>query len=177
MRPVRSASTPDRHFQRVEGEVGVQAGGGLPPQDPTRVDVGDERDVHPPGVRLHVGDVRHPQDVRRERSEMPIHPVHRTLILGCGPGSVRALCPPDAADTHGSHEALHRAAGDMTCPMVCASLGPVEHDVHLPSAEGLIVLLINPADLPLQHVITLRSGRWGTLLARPIRRRGDLDTG
>ena len=99
-------------------------------------------------MRLHVGDVRHPQDVRRERSEMPIHPVHRTLILGCGPGSVRALCPPDAADTHGSLEALHRAAGDMTCPMVCASLGPVEHDVHLPSAEGLIVLLINPADLP-----------------------------
>ena len=36
----------------------------------------------------------------------------------------------------------------MTCPIVCASLGPVEHDVHLPSAEGLIVLLINPADLP-----------------------------
>ena len=36
----------------------------------------------------------------------------------------------------------------MTCPMVCASLGPVEHDVHLPGAEGLIVLLINPADLP-----------------------------
>ena len=84
---------------------------------------------------------------------------------------------PDTADTHLAHNASDRAAGDMTCPMVCGSLGPVEHDVHLPSAEGLIVLLINPADLPLQHVITLRSGRWGTLLARPIRRRGDLDTG
>ena len=38
---------PDRHFQRVQGEVGVQTDRGGPSEDPSRVDAGDERDVHP----------------------------------------------------------------------------------------------------------------------------------
>ena len=42
---VVAPALPDSHFQGVQGQVGVQARGGLPADDPPREDIGDEGDV------------------------------------------------------------------------------------------------------------------------------------
>ena len=46
---------PDGHLQGVQGQVGVQACGGLPADDPPRVHVGDEGAVDPPGEGAYIG--------------------------------------------------------------------------------------------------------------------------
>ena len=40
---------PDGHLKGVQGQVGVQAGGSLPADDPPRVHVGHESHIDPPG--------------------------------------------------------------------------------------------------------------------------------
>jgi hypothetical protein len=53
--------------QGVGHQRGVLGGGDPPAQDPSREHVDDERDVHEPGQGPHVGEVGHPQPVRRGR--------------------------------------------------------------------------------------------------------------
>ena len=80
---------PDGHLKGVQGQVGVQARGGLPAHDSPREDIGDEGDVDPPGERTHVGggtsrlrgNVGDLQLVRPERVEMPFDEVGRALVL------------------------------------------------------------------------------------------------
>ena len=65
------------HFQGIQGQVGVQAGGGLPADDPPGVHVGDEGKVDPPGEGAYIGggtsrlrgNVGDPQLVRSERAD------------------------------------------------------------------------------------------------------------
>lgn len=46
------AAPPDAHVEGIKGEVGVQAGGGLPAHDPTRVHIRDNATcTHPENVR------------------------------------------------------------------------------------------------------------------------------
>ena len=75
---------PDGHFQGVQGQVRVQARGGLPADDPPGVDVRHEGHVHPAAESTHICDVRHPQLVRPESGEVTVHQVGRAL-----PPSVR----------------------------------------------------------------------------------------
>jgi len=77
---------PDRHVQRVQGQVGVEVLGQLPPDDHPRVDVDDERRVHPPGVGADVGDVGDPQLIRPLGDELAFHQVSGPLGLSLGPG-------------------------------------------------------------------------------------------
>ena len=48
---------PDGHSQGVQGQVGVQAGGGLPADDPPGVHVGHESHIDPPGEGAYIGGV------------------------------------------------------------------------------------------------------------------------
>ncbi len=48
-------SLPDGRLQGVQGQVGVQAGGGLPADDSLGVHVGDEGDVDPPREGAYKG--------------------------------------------------------------------------------------------------------------------------
>jgi len=80
---------PDGHFQGVQGQVRVQARGGLPADDPPGVDVRHEGHVHPAAESTHICDVRHPQLVRPESGEMPVHQVGRALLPRRGPGGAR----------------------------------------------------------------------------------------
>ena len=94
MHQARQVSTgsfplPDGHLKGVQGQVGVQAGGGLPAHDSPREDIGDEGDVDPPGEGAYVGggtsrlrgNVGDPQLVRPERADMPFDEVGRALVL------------------------------------------------------------------------------------------------
>ena len=86
--PVGSAPVrPDGHLQGAGGQVRARARAGPPADDPSGVDVRHEGHVHPATHGAHVGDARHPQLVRPESGEMPVHQVGRAPPpLGCGPG-------------------------------------------------------------------------------------------
>jgi hypothetical protein len=74
---VLALTGPDRHIQRVEGQVGAQALGDAPAQDAPAEHVGDERRVREPRPRRHIRDVRDPQLVRCRRLEVPVDQIPR----------------------------------------------------------------------------------------------------
>ena len=122
---------PDGHSQGVQGQVGVQAGGGLPAHDPPREDIGDEGDVDPPGERTHVGDVGDPQLVRPERAEMPFDEVGRALLSRRAAHGARGPGTADAVQAQVCHEPFDGAPGHVTGTVTLGDLGSVEHHVHL----------------------------------------------
>ena len=122
---------PDGHSQGVQGQVGVQARGGLPAHDSPREDIGDEGDVDPPGERTHVGDVGDPQLVRPERAEMPFDEVGRALLSRRAARGARGLGAADAAQTQVAHEAFDGAPGHVTGTVTLGGLGSAPHYMHL----------------------------------------------
>ena len=84
-----SLSLPDGHLQGVQGQVGVQARGGLPADDPPRVHVGYESHIDPPGEGAYIGggtsrlrgNVSDPQPIGSKRLEVAPDQVGRTLVL------------------------------------------------------------------------------------------------
>ena len=82
-------SLPDGHLQGVQGQVGARwPVGGLPADDPPRVHVGHESDVHPPGEGAYIGggtsrlrgNVGDPQPTRGKRLEVAPDQVGRALL-------------------------------------------------------------------------------------------------
>lgn len=76
----------DGHLERVEGEVGAQRGGDLPPDDEAAEDVDHESDVDEARMGLHIGEVGHPEPVGRRGAEVPIDEVSgpRQQFVGDG---------------------------------------------------------------------------------------------
>ena len=81
---------PDGHSQGVQGQVGVQARGGLPADDPPRVHIGHESHIDPPREGAYIGggtsrlrrNAGEPQLVRPEHAEMPFDQFGRAPVLG-----------------------------------------------------------------------------------------------
>jgi hypothetical protein len=90
------AAVPDRHLQGVQGEVGAQRTGGLPADDESAEHVDDERDVHPPGVGLDVGEIGDPQPVGGLRREAPLHEVSGPFGMLITQGGARRLASDGA---------------------------------------------------------------------------------
>jgi hypothetical protein len=65
-----SLAGPQPHVEGIEGQVGAQRGGHLPPGNHPGEHVEDERDVDPPGVGADVGQVRPTELVRRLGDEL-----------------------------------------------------------------------------------------------------------
>ena len=136
MHQARQVSTgsfplPDGHLKGVQGQVGVQASGGLPAHDSPREDISDEGDVDPPGERTHVGDVGDPQLVRPERAEMPFDEVGRALLSRRAARGARGLGTADAAQAQVCHEPFDGAPGHVTGTVTLGALRAVPHHVHL----------------------------------------------
>ena len=68
---------PDRHFKRIERKIRTQVIRNLPPDNPAREQIHDERRINPPGKCHHIRDVRHPAPVRRRRAEAALQQVRR----------------------------------------------------------------------------------------------------
>ena len=136
MHQARQVSTgsfplPDGHLKGVQGQVGIQAGGGLPAHDSPREDIGDEGDVDPPGERTHVGDVGDPQLVRPERAEMPFDEVGRALLSRRAARGARGPGTADAVQAQVCHEPFDGAPGHVTGTVTLGDLGSAPHHVHL----------------------------------------------
>ena len=129
---------PDGHLKGVQGQVGVQARGGLPAHDSPREDIGDEGDVDPPGegacigggtsrLRGNVGDL---QLVRPERVEMPFDEVGRALLLRSAVRGARGPGASDSAQAQVAHEAFDGAAGHVTGTVTLGALRVAPRHVH-----------------------------------------------
>ena len=130
---------PDGHLKGVQGQVGVQAGGGLPAHDSPREDIGDEGDVDPPGEGACIGggtsrlrgNVGHLQLVGPERVEMPFDEVGRALLSRRAARGAREPGAADAAQAQVAHEAFNGTAGHVTGTVTLGALGSAPHHVHL----------------------------------------------
>lgn len=71
---------------------------------------------------------------------------------------MRRLGSPDAPQPQAPHEALDRAAGDVSLPVPLGDQGPVQHDVHLAGPERRVVLSMNGTDLVLEDLVA--PGAW-----------------
>ena len=134
-----------------------------------RVDVDDERHVHPAGVRLDVGQVRHPQPVRCRRLELARHEIGRPMqpVIGDG-GDLERLAPSGPGQAFLAHQPLDGASSDADVLSVelCPDLvGAIDEQVLAHRPVG------SPRPVPRRARARADGGR---LLGDPIRVRGDL---
>jgi hypothetical protein len=101
---------PQRHLERVEGQLGRHCRLRAPSHNASRVHVGHERGEHGPRPRRHLREVHDPQLVRAARGEVPLDEVRRPVRGGIGPGRHEPLVPAHSAQAVGTHEPLNLAA-------------------------------------------------------------------
>ena len=65
----------DRHVQRLDDDVGLEAGGHRPADDATAPDIEHDGEVEEAGPGRHVGDVRDPELVRARGGEVALDQV------------------------------------------------------------------------------------------------------
>ena len=101
---------PDRHLQRIDRKIGTQVIRDLPAENAAGRQIHNERGIHPPGKRIHIGNARHPAAIRRSREEVPVQQVIRhagriTRLSRPRPPAAR----PDTRDAQVAHQPLYRA--------------------------------------------------------------------
>ena len=142
-----------------------------PADDAPGEGVDDEGDVDEAGPGRDVGEVRHPQDVRPRRLELPVDPIERTRGRRIADRGPHPLAAHDALQAHLPHQPRDRAAGDRD--PLAAELPP-----DLAHAIDPEVLLEHAADFGLRVGIAPRPGRQLARIGAPrhmgvIGRRGD----
>ena len=158
----------DRQLQGVDGEVGAQAVGDLPADDHAGEYVEDERGVHPAGMGLDVGEVRHPEPVGLVRPEAALNEVGRTVLaLVEAGGDLVGPSPTCSRKPQFTHQALDgaaRHADPLSVELGPDLVGPIDLEIVAPDAQ----------DLALELLVPHRPSRWGPLLGHPEGVRGDL---
>src|SRR5690606_1247940 len=143
----------------------------LPADDHPAEDVQNERNVGPPRVRAHVGQVGQPQLVRRRGDELPLDLVLRTLCLSTvADGGLAGLLPRDPTQAFGSHQPQHGAPGD-------SDTFTVELGVDLACAVDTEVGLVGDLDVLDELGVANRTRRGAPGLGGVVTARGDLDAG
>ena len=130
---------PDGHLKGVQGQVGVQARGGLPADDPPRVHVGHESHIDPPGEGAYIGggtsrlrgNVGDPQLIGSKRLEVALDQVGRILLSRRAARGARGPGTADAAQAQVAHEAFDGAPGHVTGTVTLGALRSAPHHVHL----------------------------------------------
>ena len=107
---IDTAPRADRHFQRVQSQIGAKMISDLPPYNPAREQVLHERGIGPSGSGAHIRDIRDPAAVRRVRGEVPLQQVTRPSAPGTVVrGRLRAAHAPDKPSSRISRSTVHRA--------------------------------------------------------------------
>jgi len=84
-----------------------------PADDPPGIDVDDEGDIGEPVPGCDIGEIGHPQNVRRWHAELAVHLVHRAGLLLVGDRRPVGLASDNALNTHVLHQPRDRAASDV----------------------------------------------------------------
>lgn len=69
----RPVANPERHLERLQRQVGGHPGHRPPPDDPARVDVGEERGERHARPRRNMREIHDPELARTVRVEAPLH--------------------------------------------------------------------------------------------------------
>ena len=132
----------ERHPQRVEHEVGAHVTGELPADNAAAVDVDDEGEEQQPFPAAQIGEVRHPEAVRRQRGEVAPHQVRPPRRA-----RIRDRCPPrppaplGAPDPVRAHQPLDAIAADLdTLALELKPGSPVAVAVIVGRVHGLDLL-------------------------------------
>ena len=137
----------DRHLECVQGEVTAQRRGRLPPHNAATEHVDDERDVDPSGVRLHVGQIRHPETIGCRSDELSIDEVLGAMLVLITDGrDLELATASSAAEPQVLHQSSHRAVGDRD--PLAVELLPDLHD-----AVDTEVVIEDPNNLGLQDLV------------------------
>lgn len=106
-----AGAVPDGHLQCIDGQVRPQRSRQLPAHDHAGVHVDDERRVDPALEGAHVGQVGHPEPVRRRRLEPAVDEVVRSVqaVVGAG-GDLEGPAPTGAGQAQVPHQPLDGAA-------------------------------------------------------------------
>jgi len=136
-----------RHAQRVEHQRGAHVSGQPPADHVATEHVDDEAEVHPPLPAAQVGEVPHPQTVRRRRGEIPTDQVSgpsRAPIRDRGaPRLAAALGAPQPGLAHQPrHPITPHALADAQ-----------QRGVHPPLPVALVVLPVDLTDLGGQPLV------------------------
>ena len=97
----------------VQDELGCHRGAGPPTQDAAGVGVDDEGDVDPARPGRHVGQVGHPEPVRRQRREPASPPDPGQPSGRVGDRGAFHLAADRPGQAEPAHQPLHRAAGHL----------------------------------------------------------------
>jgi hypothetical protein len=158
-------------LKRVEHEAGVRRPAHPPADDAPGISIDHEGHVDEANPGRDIGEVRDPEHVWARRLELPVDAIE---WAGCGRVRDRGAhlpAPHRPLQTHGSHQARHRAAGDPD-PL------PAELPPDLPDAVDAEVLLEHAPDLDHEHRVALGAGRQLGGISPPgsmrvVGRRGD----
>ena len=113
-------------------------------------------------MRLHVGEIRDPESIRRIRHELTVDEVARTRQLVVAEGrSLETPAAPGAQQSLVLHEPLNGASSDRH--LLAVQLFP-----DLARAVNGEVVVVDTGDLGLQLVITVPSRARGTGLGRVV---------
>ena len=122
-----AVSSPQRHLQRIEGQLGRHRRRGAPADDAAGEHIGDERRERHPGPGRHVGEVDDPQLVRSRCSELALHQIRGTRRRVVGTGGAERLVAASANEPFTAHQSFDPAASNLD--IVALQLPP-----HLPGA-------------------------------------------
>ena len=118
-------------------------------------------------MRLHVGEVRHPEPVRRWRPELPLHEVTRPALTLVGMRRhLVGPTPAHAGEAELPHQALDRAAGDTGAL-------PVELGPDFVGPVDVEVLGMDAGDLAPELPVADGPSRRSSFLRHPVGVRGD----
>ncbi len=129
-----------RLFERIEGQIGPHRGTRAPPDDAPGEDIDDERDIHHPPPRRHVGEVGHPELVRPRRLEVALYQILRPVREEIRDGGADPSPPHDPSESLDAHESSDGAPCDgdlLAVELLPDLLGAVHATIGVPDAGDL----------------------------------------
>ena len=155
-----------RHLQRVEDQVGLQRRAHGPAHDPATEHVEHNREVEEGRPRRHVGDVGHPELIRRRRPEVPPHEIGGEPLRSAE-GRAGARPPMHAHQARAPHQAPHALAADAATRFLTQILPEARPPVRAVGAR------MKELQLRHEHRVLLRPLRRAASAPRVEPTRGD----
>src|SRR5207248_1976089 len=156
------------HVDRVEDQIGFLGHARPPADDLAGEHIDREGDVDGTRPGSDIGEIRHPQPVRRTGSELSVHQVHGphpVLVTDCGAHGLATHRPGQAQPAHQPFHPAPTHRDTLAVQLAPDFVGTIHP----------VILVVHPPDLFHQFLIAHRPRRWRARPGSVIGGRGDLD--